>query len=172
MRTLRWQVTATLLLCIGGLGIATYLTVTHFDKVALICSDSGAINCGKVTTSPQSVIFGVPVAMLGLLYFIPMIALCLPAAWRSADRRIHLARLLLSITGVGMILYLITAELFIIKAICLWCTGVHVITFILFAITVTASPIVLAPGYGLGADDGFDEHQRHESHQRESYQGA
>jgi len=153
--TLRWQPLATLLLSIVGLGIATYLTVTHFDKVALVCSDSGAINCTKVTTSPQSEIFGIPVAMLGLAFFVPMIALCLPVAWRSADRRIHLARLALSVTGVGMILYLIIAELFIIKAICLWCSGVHVVTFVLFVIIATTSPTVLAPGYG-SDDEWYD----------------
>jgi uncharacterized membrane protein len=148
---LRWQPVATLVLSIVGLGIATYLTITHFDKVALVCSDSGAINCGKVTTSPQSEIVGIPVAMLGLAFFIPMIALCLPVAWRSTDRRIHLARLLLAVTGVGMIIYLIIAELFIIKAICLWCSGVHLVTFILFVIIVTASPVVLA-----AAGDQYD----------------
>jgi uncharacterized membrane protein len=94
--------------------------------------------------------------MLGLVFFVPMLLLCLPAAWRSADRRIHLARLILSITGVGMILYLIIAELFIIKAICLWCSSVHLITFIMFVVIVTASPVVLAPGYGLDADDTDD----------------
>ena len=145
---LRWQPVATLVLSIVGLGIATYLTITHFDKVALVCSDNGAINCAKVTTSPQSEIVGIPVAMLGLAFFIPMIALCLPVAWRSTDRRIHLARLLLAVTGVGMIIYLIIAELFIIKAICLWCSSVHVATLALFIIIATASPIVLAPGYG------------------------
>lgn len=149
---LRWQPVATLVLSIVGLGIATYLTITHFDKVALVCSDNGAINCAKVTTSPQSEIVGIPVAMLGLAFFIPMIALCLPVAWRSTDRRIHMARLLLAVTGVGMIIYLIIAELFIIKAICLWCSGVHLITFILFVIIVTASPVVLAP-----AGDHYDD---------------
>jgi uncharacterized membrane protein len=158
VRPLRWQPVATLLLSIAGLGVATYLTITHFDKTALVCSDTGAINCAKVTSSPQSVIVGIPVAMLGLAYFIPMIALCLPVAWRTVDRRIHLARLLLSVTGVGMILYLIIAELFIIKAICLWCSGVHLITFILFVIIVTASPIVLHRGYGLDPDaDEYDD---------------
>ena len=153
---LRWQPVATLVLSIVGLGIATYLTITHFDKVALVCSDNGAINCAKVTTSPQSEIVGIPVAMLGLAFFIPMIALCLPVAWRSTDRRIHLARLLLAVTGVGMIIYLIIAELFIIKAICLWCSGVHLVTFILFVVIVTASPVVLAPDYGWDAGDHHD----------------
>jgi uncharacterized membrane protein len=140
---LRWQPLTTLLLSVAGLGVSIYLTITHFDKVALVCSDSGAINCEKVTSSPQSYVFGIPVAMLGLAFFVPMILLCLPAAWRSTDRRIHLARLALSVTGVGMIIYLIIAELFIIKAICLWCSSVHILTFILFVIIVTATPIVL-----------------------------
>lgn len=148
MPILRWQPLTTLLLSLAGLGIAIYLTITHFNKAILICNSGGAIDCEKVTTSPQSVIFGIPVAMLGLLFFVPMLLLCLPAAWRSADRRIHLARLALSITGVGMIVYLIIAELFLIKAICLWCSGVHLITFSLFVIIVTSAPIVLAPGYG------------------------
>ncbi len=149
MHSLRWQPIATLVLSICGLGLATYLTITHYDtRVTLACPKSQTFNCETVTTSPQSVIFGIPVAVLGLAFFLPMIALCLPAAWRSADRRIHLARLILSITGVGMIIYLIIAEFFLIKAICLWCTSVHLITFILFVIVVTASPIVLAPGHG------------------------
>jgi uncharacterized membrane protein len=144
MTSPRWQPAATLLLALFGLGVSVYLTITHFDKVALVCSDNGTINCAKVTTSPQSVIFGIPVAMLGLVYFVPMVLLCLPAAWRSGDRRVHLARLALAVVGVGMILYLLIAELFIIKAICLWCSSVHVVTFLLFVIIVTASPLVLA----------------------------
>ncbi|MGH9081399.1 MAG: vitamin K epoxide reductase family protein [Acidimicrobiales bacterium] len=149
MSSPRWQPAATLLLALFGLGVSVYLTITHFDKVALVCSDSGTINCAKVTTSPQSVIFGIPVAMLGLAYFVPMVLLCLPAAWRAADRRVHLARLAFAIIGVGMILYLLIAELFIIKAICLWCSSVHVVTFLLFVIIVTATPLVLASDHAL-----------------------
>ena len=86
--------------------------------------------------------------MLGLAFFVPMLLLCLPVAWRSARRWVHLARLVLSITGVGMIIYLISAELFIIKAICLWCSSVHVATLLLFIIIATSAPVVLSPGYG------------------------
>jgi len=146
--TLRWQPIVTLLLSIYGLSASIYLTITHFQPKALACVSNATFNCEKVTQSPQSVIFGIPVAILGLVFFVPMLLACLPAAWRSADRRIHLARLVLSITGVGMILYLITAELFIIKSICLWCSSVHVATFLLFVVIVTASPVVLSPGYG------------------------
>ncbi len=157
MRTLRWQPITTLLLSLAGLGVSIYLTVTHFDKVLLVCNSNATINCEKVTSSPQSVIFGIPVAMLGLAYFVPMIALCLPVAWRSADRRVHLARLALSIVGVGMIIYLIIAELFLIKAICLWCSSVHLITFVLFVIIVTATPLVLGERYDDGDQLDWDD---------------
>jgi uncharacterized membrane protein len=146
MHTLRWQPMTSLVLSIAGICVSIYLTLTHFSSaVTLSCpAGGGAINCEKVTTSPQSYVFGIPVAVLGLVFFIPMLILCLPAAWRSWNRWIHLARLLLSVAGVGMIIYLISAELFTIKAICLWCTSVHVITFLLFVLIVTTAPIVLA----------------------------
>jgi uncharacterized membrane protein len=150
MPTLRWQPIVTMLLSLMGLGVSIYLTITHFDThIALSCpAGGGLINCEKVTTSPQSYVFGIPVAVLGLAYFVPMYGLSLPRAWRSADRRIHLARLALAVVGVGMIIYLVIAELFIIKNICLWCTSVHVLSFILFVIVVTASPILLFRDYG------------------------
>jgi len=154
--TVRWQPIATLLLSVYGLGASIYLTITHFEPKALACVSNPTFSCEKVTQSPQSEIFGIPVAMLGLAFFVPMLVLCLPAAWHSADRRIHLARLALSATGIGMILYLIVAELFIIKSICLWCSSVHVTTFLLFVVIVTASPVVLAPGYGTEGTDAED----------------
>jgi len=146
MHTLRWQPMTSLVLSIAGICVSIYLTLTHFSSaVTLSCpAGGGAINCEKVTTSPQSYVFGIPVAVLGLVFFVPMLISCLPVAWRSLNRWIHLARLLLSVAGVGMIIYLISAELFTIKAICLWCTSVHVITFLLFVLIVTTAPIVLA----------------------------
>jgi uncharacterized membrane protein len=146
--TLRWQPIATLLLSIYGLGASIYLTITHFDPKTLACVSNATFNCEKVTQSPQSEIFGIPVAILGLAFFVPMLLLCLPAAWRSANRVIHLGRLALSVTGVGMIIYLIIAELFIIKAICIWCSTVHITTLALFVIIATAAPVVLDRGYG------------------------
>lgn len=153
MTTLRWQPLTSLVLAVVGLCVSIYLTITHFDKKVLACASNAVINCEKVTQSPQSVIFHIPVAMLGLGFFIPMICLCLPTAWRSATRWVHIARLALSITGVAMIVYLISAELFTIKAICLWCTSVHIITFALFVVIVTSAPIVLEPGYGTATTD-------------------
>jgi len=121
-----------------GLGIAAYLTAAHYTANALLaCPTTSTLNCEKVTTSPQSSVFGIPVAVLGLAFFVPMLALSLPRAWRSAHPLVAPARLVLAVVGMGFVAYLIDAELFAIRAICLWCTGVHVLTFVIFAAVVT-----------------------------------
>jgi uncharacterized membrane protein len=113
-----------------GLAISTYLTIEHYNAGAsLACPESSAINCAKVTTSEWSHIGPIPVAVLGLAYFVGMSVLCSPPAWRH--RLLDVLRVLGAIAGVLMVLYLVWAELFRIDAICLWCTGVHVCTVLL-----------------------------------------
>ena len=137
-----WLQLTTFVLALAGLGVSTYLTVAHFTESALLgCSESGVVNCTKVTTSPQSYVFGIPVAVLGLAFYVAAVALMSPWAWRSSRREVHLIRLVSVMVGVGFVLYLIYAELFIIGSICLYCTSVHVITFLLFALTAFAAAV-------------------------------
>lgn len=129
-----------------GIGVATYLTLAHyFSAVTLVCNTNAAINCEKVTTSPQSVVFGIPVAVLGLAYFVPMLVICLPWAWRSSNRLVAPARLVMATIGIGFVCYLVFVELFEVHAICLWCTSVHLLTFIIFAAVVTGWDQANAP---------------------------
>ena len=44
-----------------------------------------------------------------------------------------------AVVGIGFVLYLIYVEVIQIGNICLWCTSVHVITFLLFALLVFAA---------------------------------
>jgi uncharacterized membrane protein len=135
-----WLQITTLVLALAGLGVSIYLTIAHFTESALAgCSESGLVNCTKVTTSPESYVFGIPVAVLGLAFFVFAVAIMSPWAWQSARREIHLARIVSMVVGIGFVLYLIYAELFIIGSICLYCTSVHVITFVLFVLTVFAA---------------------------------
>jgi uncharacterized membrane protein len=137
---LRWS---TFALAILGLGVSAYLTYTHYTESALAgCTEtSGAVNCGKVTTSPQSIVFGIPVAVLGLAFYVFLAAIMSPYAWRSGRREIAVARLVSLVVGIGFVLYLLYAELFQIGSICLYCTSVHVITFLLFVLTGLAAAI-------------------------------
>jgi len=135
-----WFQLVTWILSLGGLGVSIYLTIAHFtDKPLAGCAESGAINCTKVTTSPQSYVFGIPVAVLGLAFFVAAVALMSPWAWRWARREVALIRIASLVVGVGFVLYLVYTELFTIGAICLYCTSVHVITFLLFVLTAFAA---------------------------------
>ncbi len=135
-----WLQIATLVLALAGLGVSIYLTIAHFTESALAgCSESGLVNCTKVTTSPESYVFGIPVAVLGLAFFVFAVAIMSPWAWQSARREVHLVRIASMVVGIGFVLYLIYAELFIIGSICLYCTSVHAITFVLFALAAFAA---------------------------------
>jgi len=135
-----WLQIATFVLALAGLGVSIYLTIAHFTESALAgCSESGLVNCTKVTTSPQSYVFGIPVAVLGLAFFVFCVAIMSPWAWRASRREIHLVRIASLVVGIGFVLYLVYAELFTIGSICLYCTSVHVITFLLFVLTAFAA---------------------------------
>jgi uncharacterized membrane protein len=142
-----WLRLTTFLVALAGLGVSTYLTIAHFTQATLAgCAETaGLVDCTKVTTSAQSYVFGIPVAVLGLAFYLFMVAIMSPWAWRATRREIYLARIAALIAGMGFVLYLLYAELFIIGSICLYCTSVHALTFILFLLTMFA-----AAAWGLG----------------------
>lgn len=139
-----WRPVVTLILCGLGLALSGYTLWVHYHPSALVCPvTSGAIDCQAVLTSAQSVVLGIPVPVFGLIFFLGLGALCLPSAWRSTASAVHWARLGGVVVGIGMVFYLISTELFTVKKICLWCTGVHIVTFALFVIVVTSTPALL-----------------------------
>jgi uncharacterized membrane protein len=137
---LRWPWLVGPAMCVGGLGVSGYLTYEHYTgSSSLVCSDRGIVNCLAVTTSSFSTVAGIPVAVLGLVFFVVMLVLQLPAMWRRNDGAIRKVRLAWAVVGLGSVIYLLYAELFRIDAICLWCTAVHVMTFVIFVSTVFAT---------------------------------
>ena len=135
-----WFQFTTWVLSLAGLGVSIYLTIAHFADIRPAgCAETAAVNCVKVTTSPQSYVFGIPVAVLGLAFFVAAVALMSPWAWRWARREVALIRIASLVVGIGFVIYLVYTELFTIGAICLYCTSVHVITFLLFVLTAFAA---------------------------------
>ena len=142
-----WLQLTTWALSLAGLGVSVYLTVAHYTSSSILaCSDNGLVNCAAVTTSPESMVFGVfPVAVLGLAFYVFMATVTSPWAWRATWPPLGWARFGSVIVGMLFVLYLIYTELFTLDAICLWCTSVHVITFLLFGLIVFSA----AAGYGI-----------------------
>ena len=141
-----WLQLTTWALSLAGLGVSVYLTVAHYTSSSILaCSDNGLVNCAAVTTSSESMVFGVfPVAVLGLAFYVFMAAATSPWAWRASWPPLSWARFGSVIVGMLFVLYLIYTELFTLDAICLWCTSVHVITFLLFGLIIFSA----AAGYG------------------------
>jgi len=144
-----WLQWTTWGLSLAGLGVSIYLTIAHFNTaVTLACPATSTVNCEKVTTSPQSYAFGIPVAVLGLAFYLFLAVANSPWVWRMTWPPIRWARVGSMVVGIVFVLWLVYAELFKIGAICLWCTSVHVITFALFVLIMYS----FAAGYGTTKD--------------------
>ncbi len=118
-------------LAVVGLGVATYLTYIHYAKINPACSLGQS--CIKVQTSQWSKLDGIPVALLGLIGYIGILASLL-----APDREeTRLATLGLTVIGFGFSAYLTYRELFSIHAICEWCVSSAVILTILLGCAIT-----------------------------------
>ena len=125
----------TLVLSLVGLGLSTYLSVAHFAGTQILaCSSGGFVDCAQVTTSAQSYLLHIPVAFYGLPFFLGLTLLSLPWAWNPRSSWTAPTRYALVTVGVLMVAYLVYAELAVIGAICIYCTGVHLTTLALFVI--------------------------------------
>jgi uncharacterized membrane protein len=136
--------TIGIVLCLIGLVDSIYLTMAHYsNKVTLACPTKGIINCEKVTSSQYSEIHGIPVPIFGLLFFICMIILQLPYAWRLQEKIVRWGRLAFSIVGLISVFWFVYVEFQILNAICLYCTLVHALTFGLFVLTLFGTSLIV-----------------------------
>lgn len=133
----------TFVLSLMGLALSTYLTITHFQPQDLFCTERWLFNCAAVTTSGESHFLGIPVAFLGLGTYAVMTVLNSPWGWRAKNYWIHVARFVFAIVSMCFVLWLIFAELIIIDNLCPYCTGVHIVTFLLLITLTRVSPAQL-----------------------------
>jgi uncharacterized membrane protein len=132
---------ALALLSLPGMGASAYLTYSQYADEATVCAGVGS--CELVQTSEYSVIAGVPVALMGLAYFIAVallaIARLLKLPW-ALDWGTP-AVFTLAIGGTAFVGYLTAVELFVLEAICPWCVSVAVMTVISLGLAVWARAV-------------------------------
>ena len=147
MRTLpvaRWAVVTTFLLSLTFLGLSTYMTIAQFAMPTILaCSGTGELGCTTVTPSPESYALGIPVVILGPGYFAVMSILNSPRRWGRPERWLAISRPPLSVVGVLVVLWLVTAKILIISHVCSWCTGVRVVTVALPIVLTRVTPAQL-----------------------------
>jgi uncharacterized membrane protein len=122
---------AMIVLAVIGLGVASYLTYTHYAGIKVACSFGG--QCETVQASVYSKLAGVPVALIGLIGYIAILA----ALFVPVNESTRLVLVGLTVAGFGFSAYLTYRELFSIHAICQWCVGSAVIMTVLAGLAVT-----------------------------------
>jgi uncharacterized membrane protein len=101
-----------------GFADATFLTVEHFRGGAVPCFIT--TGCDTVTTSSYSLVLGIPVALLGALFYLAVIVLAL----MDLDFKPRwLGRALFILSTIAFIesLYFLYLQAFVIHAFCIYC---------------------------------------------------
>ena len=124
-RLLRWAVAALALI---GAGIAGYLTYTHFKGSPPVCLTSG---CEVVQNSRWSKLFGIPVALLGLLTYLSIIASTL-----IRHPLVKQAGVMLALVALGFNAYLLYIQEHEIGHYCTWCVSNEIVSLVLAPVAI------------------------------------
>ena len=108
--------TAGLVLAVLGIAVAGYLVYVHYADIDPVCNI--AHGCHKVQTSAYAKLAGIPVALLGLIGYVTILAALL-----APGEPARMVAALTALVGFGFSAYLTYRELFTIDAICQWCVA-------------------------------------------------
>lgn len=123
---------ASLAFAMVGLALSAYLTYVHYNVDALVCSTGG---CEQVQTSEYSEMFGIPIAIFGLVMFTVIIAgTIIREVLPNHGDLISTGILVILITAVIYWAYLTWLELNVIHAVCQWCVATSVATVLMLIV--------------------------------------
>ncbi len=132
-----WLDHAMPVLALIGLGVAGYLTYVETQSVSAVCGPIG--DCNSVQTSPYAKVLGVlPVGLLGAFGYIAILVVWFYGRFRSDRLSEYAPMAIFGMTFFGTLysLYLTFIELFVIKAVCIWCLSSAVIITLLMLLSL------------------------------------
>lgn len=127
------------LLVLGILGIwdASYLTYEHYSNIIPPCTINHFLpffsDCGQVLRSQYAILFGVPLALLGLIHY-TFLTLVIGLAIVFNKKLWWFWAFFQSVIGAVVSLYLMYLQIFVIQNICIYCTASALISFTIFLI--------------------------------------
>ena len=128
---------AIALLAIAGAAVSSVSLYHHYDTSPSSFCDFGAnFNCDIVNRSIYSVVFGIPVALIGTFGYGVLLVL---ATLYRAKTEVSRMLLVASLAGVGFALYLTYVEAFVLAVWCILCLSSLAL---IVAITVLSSVLV------------------------------
>jgi len=128
-----------------GLAIATYLSVVELGGGVPVCGPLHG--CETVAQSPYSRLWGIPVAVFGVGLSLLLLTLAI-SWWRTNLYALLLAHYGLSLAGVIFEIYFIYLQIYVIGAVCVWCTSYGLSLVLRFVIALVVWFRQQAPGRG------------------------
>ena len=127
---------AIALLAVVGMLIALYLTLYKVGVIGVLSCSIGS--CETVNTSKWSMLFGIPIAAWGLAAYVVMLALAFVGASPAREESVTLSRLLVgfAVWNACFSAWLTYLELFVIRAICIWCVSSALLWVVILAVSV------------------------------------
>ena len=119
-----------LLLSLAGFFDSAYLTILHYKNVIPPCAI--AKGCETVLTSRFSVFFGIPIALIGSLFFLALIFLLLLENKQNGFSNYFK---LLTLIGVVISIILFSIQVFILHAYCQYCLLSELIILAIFILS-------------------------------------
>ncbi len=132
IKKLSW---ASIFLALIGVLDSTYLFIYKISNNNAMCLGNG--DCATVNASRYSVIYGIPVSLLGVLAYLAILALLI-FEFRNIITKENSNLLIFGICLVGVIFsaYLTYIEFFVIFAVCPFCILSAIVITILFIISI------------------------------------
>jgi uncharacterized membrane protein len=138
-------------LAVAGLGVSGYLTYVETQSVQAICGPVG--DCNAVQSSSYARVLGIlPLGILGLLGYAAILLAWIiqkvqKGKWGDYAK---LAMLGMALFGTLYSIYLTYVEIWVIKAVCMWCLSSAVLIALLMLLSVPPANEALD---SLGGDD-------------------
>lgn len=127
---------AIVVLALAGLLVATYLWLYKIGVIGVLQCGTGS--CELVQASRYAVLWGVPVAFIGVVGYAALFVVGLVGVQPAfaADGRV--ARLLTALAtgGFAFTLYLTAIELFVLHAICRWCLASALVSTAIWTLAI------------------------------------
>lgn len=124
------------LLAVVGICIALYLTLYKVGVIGMLSCSIGS--CETVNTSRWSALLGIPIAAWGLMAYVALLLLAMIGSGEAREESVPIARMLVALAGWSVLFsaWLTYLELFVIRAICIWCVSSALLWVVILAVCV------------------------------------
>jgi uncharacterized membrane protein len=129
----KWILAGFIVFSLIGFLDAAYLAIQHYNSGILPCYIF--TGCDRVTTSSYAVIAGVPVSLLGAIYYLAILITAILYI-DTGIRKILYALRNLPVIGFLATLWFLFLQFFIIKAVCFYCVISAITSTLLFILAI------------------------------------